>query len=79
MRAYKPWLTWDPLFHASKYGAMQKKALSILHTHTRNTIQRRRREILSRKENDGGEEEDLDCNSKFLIYNFVLCFGQDLK
>jgi len=61
MRAFQPWLMPDILFSVSKYGALQKQALSVLHTHTRETIQHRRQEMKAKKIS----QENKDTNDEF--------------
>lgn len=49
LRAFKIWLMTDFLLNLTKYGAMQKKALAILHGTTNEVIKRRREELKNKK------------------------------
>lgn len=49
----------DLLFNLSKYGAIQREALSVLHGHTKNTI-KQRREVLRLKKQQNNDQSSVE-------------------
>ena len=66
MRAFKIWLMTDFLLNLTKYGAMQKKALAILHGTTNQVIKNRREELKNKKSQPDltPKEDDDNLNQK---------------
>lgn len=60
VRVYQPWLGPDLIFNLSKYGQIQKNALSIIHNQTTTTIKDRRSRLLDNETEEGRKLAFLD-------------------
>lgn len=75
VRVYQPWLGPDLIFNLSKYGKIQKNALSIIHNQTVTTIRERRSRLQDNETNKGRKLAFLDLllQSESMLFDEEIC------